>query len=537
MANRRVFDVVDHGADPTGRRDSADAFAAAFRAACGSDEPAEVLIRPGSYTLRPERAERRDLYVSNTVGADKRYRTKTIAMLVEGARDLVVTGTGAALTLHGQQSALAVIDSQEVRFTGFSVDYHAPSLVEARVVATGPGWRQIAVPADVTWRIDGTHVIWEGEPAPDGRPYWTGRDGLDYTQVYAAGRVRRCDNPLFTGVTAIRGLDERQFVIEYDDTTTPVDTALVYQMRPTVRDHPGMFVWESEGVVLEDLRVHYLHGFGILGQLSRDLTIRDVRFQADPASGRHTASYADFVNLSSVGGQVRIEGCVFDVAHDDAINVHGTYLVVRERVDDRTVVLEYRHPETAGFPAFHAGDEIEFIERATLAADGAIRARVVAVDGPNGRDDTHDPFTMTVTVDRALPADVVAERWAAENISYSPDVTITGNVFAGIPTRGVLLTARGHCVVEGNTFDDTGMAGVFVSGDADEWFESGPVRDLTIRGNEFRRLTAPAVLVEPTNTVVDPARPVHRGITVEHNRFVDCAPPYVVAKSATVVCR
>ncbi len=283
--------------------------------------------------------------------------------------------------------------------------------------------------------------------------------------------------------------------------------------------------------------MHYLHGFGILGQLSRDLTIHDVRFQADPASGRHTASYADFVNLSSVGGHVRIEGCVFDVAHDDAINVHGTYLVVRERADDRTVVLEYRHPETAGFPAFHAGDEIEFIERATLAADGAIRARVVAVDGPNGRDDTHDPTTMTVTVDRALPTDLVAERWAAENISYSPDVTITGNVFAGIPTRGVLLTARGRCVIEGNTFDDTGMAGVYVSGDAEEWFESGPVRDLTIRGNEFRRLTAPAVLVEPTNTVVDPARPVHQGITVEHNRFVDCATPYVVAKSATVVCR
>ncbi|SNT65806.1 Right handed beta helix region [Asanoa hainanensis] len=506
----RVFDVVDHGADPTGRRDSAEAFAETFRAACAGEGPSEVVIPPGSYHLYPERAERRDLYVSNTVGADERYRTKTIAMLVEGARDLTVTGKDAHLVLHGRQTALAVIDSRNVRWTGFSVDYHAPSLVEARVVAAGPNWRRIAVPADVTWRIDGTHLRWEGERGAAG-PYWTGQDGLDYTQVHdpRTGRTRRCDNPLFTGIRAIRD----DLTIEYDH---PIDddTGLVYQMRPTVRDHPGMFVWESEGVVLDDLDIHYLHGFGILGQLSRDLTISDVRFLADPATGRHTASYADFVNLSNVGGQVRIADCVFAVAHDDAVNVHGTYLVVKERTDDRTVVLEYRHPETAGFPAFHPGDEIEFVERASRAADTAIQARVERVDGPNGRDASHDPRTMTVTVDRPLPPDLVEEEWAAENISYSPDVSITGNLITGIPTRGVLLTARGHCVIEGNTFDDTGMAGILVSGDANDWFESGPVRDLTIRDNEFRHLTAPAVLVEPADKV-------HSGIAVEDNRFVD----------------
>jgi hypothetical protein len=507
-----VFDVVAYGADPTGRSDSAAAFAAAFRAASAQTQPSEIRIPPGDYTLYPEHAERRDLFVSNTVGADPRYRTKTIAMLVEHADDLVVTGTGAKLTLHGLQTAFAVIDSRDVRWHGFAVDYHAPSLVEATVVATGPTWRRLAVPADVTARVDGTHIVWEGE-----RSYWSGRDGLDYTQVYdpRTGRVRRCDNPLFANVKAISD----DLLIEYGD---PIDddTGLVYQMRPTVRDHPGVFIWESERVTLDNLDLHYLHGFGILGQLSRDLVLRDVRFQADPERGRKTASYADFVNLSNVGGQVTIERCLFDGAHDDAINVHGTYLVVKEQPDERTVVLEYRHPETAGFPAFHAGDEIEFIERATLASDDAIQARVVAVTDPT----PEDPFTTTVTLDR--PVETEPERWAAENISYSPDVTITGNVFTGIPTRGVLLTARGRCLVERNVFDEMGMAGVFVSGDANEWFESGPVKNLTIRANEFRRLTAPAILVEPTIT----GGKVHSGIEIKHNRFVDCTEPHVVIK-------
>ncbi|GIF71556.1 right-handed parallel beta-helix repeat-containing protein [Asanoa siamensis] len=523
----RVLDVVDHGADPTGARDSAAAFAAAFRDASGSGRKTEILLPPGTYALWPEHAERRDLYVSNTVGADPRYRTKTIAMLVEGARDLVVRGTDAKVVLHGLQTAVAVLDSHNVRFTGFALDHHAPSLVEARVVATGRTWRQLAVPADVTFRIEGTTVRWEGERGRDGRPYWTGSDGLDYTQVYdpKTGRVRRCDNPLFTGVRAIRAEGDRQIVIEYDTDRVADDSGLVYQMRPTVRDHPGMLVAESERVTFEDLRVHYLHGFGILGQLSRDLVIRDTRFQADPATGRHTASYADFVNLSSVGGQVRIERCLFENAHDDAINVHGTYLPIGERRDDRTVTLTYRHPETAGFAAFHPGDEVEFVERASLAADTAFRARVVTVDGPHET----DPTTMTVTVDRDLPAALADDSWAAENVTYTADVRIVGNVFAGIPTRGVLLTTRGRCVVQANTFDDTGMAGLFVSGDAAQWFESGPVRDLTVRDNAFLRLTAPAVLVEPTNTVSGGA--VHSGITIERNRFVDCGTPFVDAKS------
>lgn len=33
-----------------------------------------------------------------------------------------------------------------------------------------------------------------------------------------------------------------------------------------------------------------------------------------------------------MAGQVRIADCVFDGPHDDPVNVHGTYLVVTERV-------------------------------------------------------------------------------------------------------------------------------------------------------------------------------------------------------------
>lgn len=80
------------------------------------------------------------------------------------------------------------------------------------------------------------------------------------------------------------------------------------------------------------------------------------------------------------------------------------------------------------------------------------------------------------------------------------------------------------------------MARVFISSDAYQWYESGPVRDVLISHNTFLRPASPVILVEPTNQVVDPAAPVHHGIRVRENGFrvadvraVAKASPYVTS--------
>ncbi|GHH60793.1 hypothetical protein FHS35_001678 [Streptomyces umbrinus] len=69
-----VVDVDAYGADPTGRRDSTPAVVAALRHAkrVDRDRPVRIVFSKGTYQIYPERAETRELYVSNTVGADQR---------------------------------------------------------------------------------------------------------------------------------------------------------------------------------------------------------------------------------------------------------------------------------------------------------------------------------------------------------------------------------------------------------------------------------------------------------------------------------
>jgi len=521
-----VVEVDSFGADPTGRTDSAPAVVAALRHAKTLHRPVTIAFSQGTYQLYPEHAEIRELYVSNTVGADQRYRDKTIGLLVEDMHDVTIDGRGAKLVYHGLQTAFAAIRSTDVTFTDFSIDYAAPKVVDVTVAATGitdgHAWCVLSVPAGSPYRVDGGHITWLGETSPvTGQPYWSGVDALEYTQIHdpTAQQTWRADDPLFNKVAAVTDLGQNQIRIDYTTATPPSSAGLVYQMRLIEREEPGAFIWESKNVTMRSMNVHYLQQFGVLGQLSENITIDKVNFAPDPTSGRSTSASADHVNLSGVKGEVTITGSVFDGPHDDPINIHGIYLEVVGKPGPATLTLAYEHPQTAGYPQFYPGDEVEFVDKRTMAALPGGPAVVAEVDGPSGMDHTKPLTTMTVTFSRPVPAEIEIGGTVVENITYTPTVVISGNTFRNVPTRGILVTTRRPVLIADNLFDGMSMASIYISSDASYWYESGPVTDVTIRGNSFIRPSDPVIFVEPTNHVVDPAHPVHRNISVQDNTF------------------
>ncbi|MFF5289589.1 right-handed parallel beta-helix repeat-containing protein [Paractinoplanes globisporus] len=469
--------------------------------------------------------------MSNTVGADPRYREKRIGLLVEDMRDVTIDGRGAELIFHGLQTAFAAIRSTNVTFTNFSVDYAAPKVIDATVAEAGAtagrAWRILSIPPGSPYEVDGAHITWLGETSPaTGRPYWSGVDGLEYTQIHdpVAGRTWRADNPLFVDVAAITDLGRRRIRIDYTTATPPADAGLVYQMRLIERTEPGAFIGESTNITLRGLKAYHLQGFGIVGQLSENITIDRVSFAPDPASGRSSSSFADHVQMSGIKGRVAITGCVFDGPHDDPINIHGTYLEVVGKPGAATLTLAYMHPQTAGFPQFHPGDEVQFVDKRTMTPlpGGPAVVTVVSEDSPT---------TMTVSFSRPVPAGIEIGGTVAENLTYTPSVLIAGDVFRNVPTRGVLVTTPKPVLITGNRFDGMSMASIYISADASEWYESGAVTDVTIRGNSFTRPGGPVILVEPTNEAVEPATPVHRNITIEDNTFETGDVTLLAAKS------
>lgn len=525
-ARSTVVDVTDFGADPGGHADSAPAVKAALRHAKTVKGPVRVVFPRGTYQVYPESAEVRELYVSNTVGADQRYRDKSIGLLIEDMRDVVVDGRGSTLLFHGLQTAFASIRSHNVTFTGFTFDYVAPKVIDATVrtagVENGHAYRILSVPADSPYTVADNKVTWLGETSlVTGQPYWSGVNGLEYTQITdpVAQRSWRGDNPLFSDVTSMSDLGGQRIRIDYATSSKPSDQGLVYQMRQIEREQPGAFIWESSNVTVRNLVARELQTFGLVGQFSENITIDRVDFSPDPDSGRATAGFADFIQMSGIKGKVSITNCVFDGPHDDPINIHGTYLQVAAQPSANSLTVSYKHPQTAGFPQFYVGDTVELVDSATMRPLPGGTAKVTAVDGPSGQDHDTSLTDMTITLDRPVPSGVKIGGTVVENTTYTPSVRIAGNIFRNVPTRGILVTTRKPVVIENNRFERTTMAAIYISADAYQWYESGAVSDVLIRRNTFVSSTGPVIFVEPTNQVLNAAEPVHRGIRIERNTF------------------
>jgi len=62
------------------------------------------------------------------------------------------------------------------------------------------------------------------------------------------------------------------------------------------------------------------------------------------------------------------------------------------------------------------------------------------------------------------------------------------------------------------------MSAILIAGDANSWYESGYVRDLTIRNNKFIRCAEPVIRIHPENSIANNA--VHQNIRIENNEFI-----------------
>lgn len=75
------------------------------------------------------------------------------------------------------------------------------------------------------------------------------------------------------------------------------------------------------------------------------------------------------------------------------------------------------------------------------------------------------------------------------------------------------------------------MSAILMAIDANNWYESGYVRDMTIRNNKFIKCGEPIIHIEPGNSIANDN--VYQNIRIENNEFVLRNELIVEAKSTT----
>lgn len=508
------------------------------------EESVILSFSPGVYHFYPDYAPKRAFHTSNT--DTRNHPIKRVCILIESLENITIEGNDSMFIFHGDVMGIGIFHSQNIRIQNLSWDYGVSTLSEMTVLQTGvendQPYADYQIGSKVPYEIskDEQSFYWLSERSPyTGELYWKEKDAKNDMVIVGFDKktnVKRRysvnEGPFSTRKNKVKEIQKGIIRIYYDQVLPPevVQNRVFEYCKVTDRNTAGAFIWESECVSLTDVNIHYLHGFGFLIQMSGNISFLRTHFVPNSKEGKYGSSFADSIHVSGAKGKVSIRDCTFKHPHDDPINIHGTFTRIQKIIDTNTLEVIYAHHQQSGFPQYHKGDKVVFFDRATM--DDTLSDEYKIVDVVHPGEAGNDLQTMQVTLDKTVPFDTIKNdennfKYVMENVTYTPEVEIINNRFSQVPTRGILCTTRKKVLIENNHFEHITMSPIFISNDSNEWYESGPVRDLTIRGNVFHitkvegwKFRKAAIYVHPIPLAnqLSPV-PIHKNITIEDNTF------------------
>ena len=477
------------------------------------DSPVVIEFTPGRHEFGVEKAVRRAYYISNS--SDYPRQPRPIGILLEHVHDISVQGGGVAgpkktdIVFTGRMTEFVNDHADNIIYTGLTFDLKRPTVSEFRVLKKQNNNALIEIAEGSSYTIK------------NGTFRWTGDLGIGNLMAQDAdpetGRCMRIGrwNP-FNGAKAFETAPRKVRLTYAKGVPKRIIQGHQYQFRNIIRDIVGGFNKRCRNIVFRDVRFYALTGMGVISQFSENLTFERADVIPPPDTMRTCPAWADCFHFSGCRGNILVDACRFSGTQDDPINVHGTHLRILRRTADNQLLLRFMQNQTYGIRAFQPGDVIAVIDHRTLREiEGNPRRKVLSFEPLSG-DKTGRQWLLTLDG----PAPSFGKNDVIDNITWYPSVTIRNCYITLVPTRGFLITTRKKVLVESNTFNRCHMPAILVEDDAEGWFESGPIRDMTIRRNTF---IGCGIRINPHNGNNNPNLPVHENILIENNLFKEGA--------------
>lgn len=464
-----------------------------------TESPIIIQFTQGKYDFYPEGFFKSKFHISNANDASDSL--KEIALYFLDCENVTIKGSGAEIVFRGKVIETSFNNCKNISIEEISFDYKRPTVSEMRVINVDDRYADIQIHNDSKYEIVDSTLTWVGEGWKHKvQNYWQAFD-------HENQKVSRKRLPIKT--MRFSELDKNQVRVYFNENPGFIK-GFTYQNRNTFRDYAGIFIQRSKNISLKNMNIYFMHGMGIVSQNCENITIESLNVKPREKSGRTSAAWADILHFSGCKGKIKINSSYLSASNDDAINVHGTHLRIVDEISNRKIKVRFMHHQTYGFDAFYVGDSIEFIRAKTLLPYS--QNTIINVEKLNEKE-------IELTLNQDIPNNIQSHD-VIENISWTADVTILNNKIVHIPTRGILITTRGKVIIENNEFLKTHMSGILIADDANSWFESGYVKDVTISNNKFIDCGSPIIRVHPENSEIVASDPVHKNIQIINNKFI-----------------
>ena len=502
--------AADFGLVPGTGRDAGPAFRQLLAIAAPG---AVIQLEKGRYDVWAGRAAVRPWQQSNSdPQASRRY-----GILLENLSNVTLDGAGCDFIFHGTQTGIGAAFCTNVTFKNFTMDWKRPELSQGTVLEFGTNYVIVKMHPDTPAAVENGRLVFPCEGAVQ-----QGTSTMEFDPKTGGPAYQRADLPRAGAATVVSpGVFRLETKAHYK-----VGNEVIF--RHGARTHAVLLIHRCQNTVLEKVDAYASCGLGFLAQHSDGARFTDVRYIPKPGSGRLFSSRDDGLQVSGCKGLIEVNRCVFEGMMDDPINVHGTYLPVTGRVDERTLRCRFGQSQSIGQTWWaDPGDRVEYVFRDSVLTHGTN-----TVESFRLLNDHEAEIHLAAPV----PAEI-GPGWVLENMTMHPRVHIANSRFGNQRARGVLFTTPRPVVLESNTFYTSGSA-VLINGDANGWFESGVVRDAVIRGNTFincnqtgYQFGEAVISIDPVVNKPEPGSFSHSNIRIENNTFKSFDAPVLYAES------
>ncbi len=532
----KVYKLSDFGLKPNTGENASPYLRKALNTIkldCKPGDQAILRFPQGRYDFYENQATIREYYISN----HDQTNPKKVGIAIEDIDDFILDGQGSSFVFHGRMLPLSLLRSQNCTLKNFSIDFENPHIAQVKVIANDPEQGlSFEVSPEVNYRINPNGYFetygenWQMIPS----------SGIAFEDSSRHLVYRTSD--LSYSTQQIKEIGDRQLQAPLwkDKRLIP---GTIIAMRSYYRPAPGIFLSHNKNTRLENIRIHYAEGMGLLAQMCENITLNKfsvcLKGKNDP---RYFTTQADATHFSGCKGKITSENGLYEGMMDDAINIHGTYLKVTERIDDKTLVGKYMHSQSYGFEWGRSGDTVQFIRSATMEIAGA-KNKIISIT-PYDKEEIAGAKEFLIQFEKPLDKTIQAnDGFGIENLEWTPEVLFKRNTIRNNRARGALFSTPKTTIIENNIFDHTSGTAILLCGDCNGWYETGACRKVIIRNNKF--INSLTNLFQFTNAIISiyPEIPdlknqkqyfhggTDQGIIIENNIFETFDYPLVYAKS------
>jgi len=490
------------------------------------DEPVEIVFPKGRYDFYPDSNYLRPYFETNTYDVNP----KRLAILLANKKNITLDAQGSDFIYHDHIQPFTLDNSENITIKNVNIDWDIPLTAESEVIEADS--THLLIKIDITqfpYTVNEKGLTFVGENWEAGWKLSGGSWLIEYNKEHiipANTGAHGCVNGDLEDVSYME-TEPGMILMEGKFTKTPAEGNYLI-MRHSTRDHSGMFLFHSRDIKLENINVYHTSGLGILSQYCENIEMRKVNMIPNPHKNRYLSGHDDGLHFMGCKGDIIIDDCDAQGLMDDPINIHGTCVPIVERVNDRTVKCKFAHSMSCGLNWAEIGDTVGFINKKSM---NTISKGIVTEFNSLNKDSFLLEFKNDVP-------EILDAGYSIENLSWTPNATITNCFVGSCRARGYLISTPGKVIIENNIFETSGSA-ILIAGDANYWYESGAVTDVVIRNNEFRtpcnsssyQFCNAVISIFPEVPEPDSLHPYHKNIRIENNTFHPSDYPILFASS------